>query len=368
MASDRDGLKRNYAAKSDDELLDLHALGTLTELAYDALEAELSARGLPIPTRGEDEREVPLPVWSTRARPVEELPRPEHGENTSADSSTIPVFETLMEACAFLWHQRRDFVSLAAPAFVVMVILEMLFTGLFPEYVSDVNEGRERDVSGPIGLFVLTWIAIMAAMMAMFSVAWHRRYLVPDDAVTARTAYHWRLRHFGFLGALIVVGLWEGLTYILVLFPALMVLGATTEILWPEASPEQWVFVMPALAASGITEVCMAFVYARQSMQLPSAAVGRRMPSGECWKFTRGNGWRLAFIHILIVISIFAIAQMVEILQGLLFDSDDIRTYFVAVLSENLVWFVGLGLGISVLSIAYRRLMAGMPTALSTGE
>ena len=67
MAIGRDRLKRNYSAKSDDELLDLHALGTLTELAYDVLEAELRTRGLPIPTGSED------------------------GENTSKESSTAGV-------------------------------------------------------------------------------------------------------------------------------------------------------------------------------------------------------------------------------------------------------------------------------------
>ncbi len=80
MAIDRDGLKRSYSAKSDDELLDLHALGTLTELAYDVLESELSARGLPIPKRGKDERPIPQRVWNTRQRD-----EADDGENTSTE-------------------------------------------------------------------------------------------------------------------------------------------------------------------------------------------------------------------------------------------------------------------------------------------
>ncbi len=43
---DRDQLKHTYSAKSDDELLDLHAGPTLTETAYELLEAELQTRGL----------------------------------------------------------------------------------------------------------------------------------------------------------------------------------------------------------------------------------------------------------------------------------------------------------------------------------
>ena len=48
-----DELKENFATKSDDELLDLHAAGTLTELAYDVLDTELAGRGLTIPARPE---------------------------------------------------------------------------------------------------------------------------------------------------------------------------------------------------------------------------------------------------------------------------------------------------------------------------
>src|SRR5262245_44895261 len=44
-------LQRTYAAKDDDELLQLHGRGTLTDLAYDAIEAEMAARAITIPPR-----------------------------------------------------------------------------------------------------------------------------------------------------------------------------------------------------------------------------------------------------------------------------------------------------------------------------
>jgi len=46
-------LQRVYHNKLDDELLDLHATGTLTDLAYKVLEAELETRNLSIPKRPE---------------------------------------------------------------------------------------------------------------------------------------------------------------------------------------------------------------------------------------------------------------------------------------------------------------------------
>jgi len=44
-------LQLTYAAKTDDELLQLHARGTLTEVAYQAIEAELASRKIAIPLR-----------------------------------------------------------------------------------------------------------------------------------------------------------------------------------------------------------------------------------------------------------------------------------------------------------------------------
>lgn len=62
MVVDRNTLSQTYANKADEELLLLHKAGTLTELAYEVLEGELSRRGLPIPARTEidlDERTKP---------------------------------------------------------------------------------------------------------------------------------------------------------------------------------------------------------------------------------------------------------------------------------------------------------------------
>ncbi len=44
-------LQRTYAAKTDEELLQLHGRGTLTEVAYQAIEAELTSREITVPPR-----------------------------------------------------------------------------------------------------------------------------------------------------------------------------------------------------------------------------------------------------------------------------------------------------------------------------
>jgi hypothetical protein len=44
-------LQRTYATKTDEELLHLHGRGTLTEIAYQAIEAELTSREIKVPAR-----------------------------------------------------------------------------------------------------------------------------------------------------------------------------------------------------------------------------------------------------------------------------------------------------------------------------
>lgn len=61
MQPTSEALAQTYASKSDDELHSLHAGGTLTEIAYAALERELQVRGLAVPERpdaGQIEKEV----------------------------------------------------------------------------------------------------------------------------------------------------------------------------------------------------------------------------------------------------------------------------------------------------------------------
>lgn len=55
-------LAETYASKSEEELRSLHALGTLTETAYEVLERELRSRGVAIPER------PPLAQVEERAR------------------------------------------------------------------------------------------------------------------------------------------------------------------------------------------------------------------------------------------------------------------------------------------------------------
>jgi len=59
METSLEELINSYKELSDEELLNLHASGGLTEVAYNVLETELSRRDIPVPARTAEE-DIPL--------------------------------------------------------------------------------------------------------------------------------------------------------------------------------------------------------------------------------------------------------------------------------------------------------------------
>lgn len=57
MATDQETFAKSYSQMIDDELLNLHSEGIITEIAYDVLELELQKRGHDIPQRPPSKKE-----------------------------------------------------------------------------------------------------------------------------------------------------------------------------------------------------------------------------------------------------------------------------------------------------------------------
>lgn len=76
MEIDRNQLAQHYATKEQAELLELHSSGTLTDLAYAVLEAELQARGVAVPPRPV----IPEPERSETGLREPAMGGPEHTE------------------------------------------------------------------------------------------------------------------------------------------------------------------------------------------------------------------------------------------------------------------------------------------------
>ena len=246
----------------------------------------------------------------------------------------IPVFTTVLSAYAFVWRERRDFLALAFPAIVALAILITLSARLAAAAGAAAGIG--------LGFGVLLLGVANLAVWVLFAVAWHRRFLLPDERATVRAALRWHRRHTRFLmlaialfGLLALAGLLGG-PLIMLVFGAVAGLGG-------------------ALILALVLTLC----YARLSLLFPAAAVDHGLSFRNCWEMTRGNGWRLLWIVFLVGIPIGAIEALIDGLIGGVFRSDSLTAPFLAALAGETLAFVGIGVGVSALSLAYRSLMNG---------
>lgn len=265
------------------------------------------------------------------------------------------ILHTVRDAYAFVWRERRDFLSLAFPAIVVLAILSTLLAWLAKATTpTGTGEGNATIGSESLGAFAfgaLVSIMVYVALWVMFAVAWHRRYLVPDEVVTVRAALRWGRRQTRFL--LIAIGLFVLIALLWLIAGALGagVFGAGILLMFP-------LFFLIGL------------VYARLSLLFPSTAVDHRMSFGECWEFTRGNSWRLIFIIVLVAIPVGVIALLMSLAVTTIVAnfgvSDSLTTNFIVALIDQTFAFISIAVGVSALSIAYRGLMAGRRAASPT--
>ena len=119
MEIDRETLADSYKSKSDDDLLELHSTGTLTDLAYNVLNSELSNRGLIIPER-------PAPTSNTPQRP-QTLAAHWHGHASLASAFWIIGFAGgMIFRIAFHLLQETPFVLLVLFAWIPYTIFALV--------------------------------------------------------------------------------------------------------------------------------------------------------------------------------------------------------------------------------------------------
>ncbi len=240
----------------------------------------------------------------------------------------LAVFKTLGACCAFVWLERRNFLSLALPGIAVLAILRTL-TNLF-------------------GTGGLVNPAASIAAWVLFAVAWHRSYLVPNEVTTVRAALRWGRRQTRFF--LLAVGV--GVLVVIVPTVPINIIGTS---LFVSLFGEAWQMLLLAIYLS------MLLIYARLSLLFPSIAVDHRMSFSECWRFTRGNSWRLALIIFLIAAPIWVVTFLIRVTIPAIFDllelSESLTAHFAGALLDEALWFIGIAVAVSALSISYRELL-----------
>ena len=282
----------------------------------------------------------------------------------------VAVFKTVLGAYAFVWQARKDFVSLAIPLVVMLAIVGALYGWLWPPLFATTPEEIEAAMANRWGgamLVGLLFAAFYVAVFIMFAVAWHRRYLVPDELITVRAALRWGWRQTRFLLLTIAVGLIAALAFAVSFFVVSLIGGLLLD--------DQGQTALGGLAFAALViaaALVVLSIYGRLSMWFPSTAVDHRMSLRECWAFSRGNGWRLALIIVLVAIPIVLLALLVNVPMMLavigagLFYS--LTVQLVVSLIQLGISFIMAAAGVSALSIAYRELItAGASVAPTAG-
>lgn len=263
----------------------------------------------------------------------------------------IPVFATIGGAFNFFWHHRVQFFYLALPPVVLLAIL-FAMAGSDTPFLPKLNQPHTfkmskspdietiwRSLSGLAAFF------IMVAVFPLYSVAWHRSYLVQNERVTIGSCYRWRMRHWSFLWAMIKMSL--------ILFPVFLVSGLFVSFLSAAFPPLGAVFMIFLIA---FIFVC----YSRFSLWLPAAAVDHKMTIGEVLALTKGNGGRLSAILILTgvavgILNVFANLG-IAIAAGSLSMVGSLTQSLLTNLALYLIMYAGMAVGISALSKAYKLL------------
>ena len=246
----------------------------------------------------------------------------------------VQVFATVGQAFRFVWAERNDFMTFALVPILVLAIVVTAVSGAIPDDPSALG------VRGSAGLALFAMVNVVA--LTYFGVAWHRRYLVPQERATARDALRWQPRHWRFLWITIVLSIGSGFAIILGSVPTLALSPAGT------ALGTLAVLIGVALAA------------ARWLVLLPAATIDDFMTFRAGWALGRGNSWRLLNLLILATLPVFVADVGIRALLSLVFgEAPGLLGRFVGAFVFEMAGFAGAAIGISALSSAYLQLLQG---------
>lgn len=270
----------------------------------------------------------------------------------------VSIWATVRESYGFVWYGRRRFASLATPAIVVLAILSTLVTWLA---ASTVPGGAENRMAGPAGILLVITVPASIFLWVVFSVAWHRAFLKPNESVTVSGALKWGRRQSRFLLLTIAVGL---LIVLIMAGGALVALAASSLSGVDQTGFAQNNFLPLYLAGLA----CALVMSGRLALLFPATTVDHRMTFGESWETTRGNGWRIAIIVFLVALPIWVAARLLSVPIMFFGQTNSLTAMLLAGLVDQTLGFIGVAVGVSALSIAYRVIMDAQTRAPMAGE
>jgi hypothetical protein len=106
------------------------------------------------------------------------------------------------------------------------------------------------------------------------------------------------------------------------------------------------------------------YVYARLSLLFPARAADHRLGFAECFRLTRGNGWRLVAILALVFAPFWVALSAGLAAMAILGIVGGLTGTLIGALLHQGLNFAGIAVGVSALSIAYRHVV---PAAAAAG-
>ena len=110
-------------------------------------------------------------------------------------------------------------------------------------------------------------------------------------------------------------------------------------------------------------------VYSRLLLILPAAALDEKMSLSDSWRLTRGNSWRMVGISFLPSIPMLIVMVFASVAVLSAISASGLRESLTAMLVANLLgqalFFIGVAVTVSALSIAYRDFKATGSSAIA---
>ncbi len=262
----------------------------------------------------------------------------------------IPVFATIKSALSFFWSNRVAFLYMAQPPLVILAILYTFsgFDGMGKLSIGGVEMSQRENFgvnfsfrSTYNGFLGIIGLVVWVASFSLYSVAWHRSFLVPNEVLTIRDCYRWQKRHWVFL--------WSTIKIVLFMIPIGLAGG-----LFVAFSG----FLAPVIGFFLV--MFMGVIYSRFSLWLPASAIDQKHNMSEILALSKDNGIRLSLIIFLTGLVTGGLNAIASVLITFAAQSlsviGDLTQSLLASFALLLITFAGLAVGVSALSVTYRKL------------
>ena len=284
----------------------------------------------------------------------------------------LPVWQTIKEGLGFIWTENRAWfdyalipiiVATAAPMLIGLLLIGKPIIGL-------ASEAEASNLFENLGLRFFVVIGLSALFSAWlyvaFAVAWHRRYLLGPQNTSARELLQWSRRHWIFVGRGVGYFLLVAAVLVPLVFVLNLILGSLIIGLGP-AGP----VLVPVLVIALFTFFFIQIV--GLSLVFPAAAIeDSELGLIAAWTISKGNRWRMigiilvgTFIPTFIIqFVLLAIVAAITVAVGMTVDSSATPSVSAAIIIElvaQAISFLGIAIGVSMLSIMYRRLRDNVP-------